>query len=127
MLGRALAVGLLLAFVVSPRADAAVTEQNFEMRTTSDLLALCGVSPTDPNANAAIHFCHGFLVGVERLHRTVGDIYEGRVYCLPKDALPTRDAVIDEFVAWGQANPGENYLPPVDGLLTWLGQSYPCN
>ena len=127
MLWRALAVGLLLAFVVSPRAEAAVTEENFEARTTGDLLALCGVSPADANANAAIHFCHGFLVGMARMHKTMGDVYEGRVFCLPEDALPTRDAAIDQFVEWGENNPGEKYLPPVDGLLTWLAQTYPCN
>ena len=48
------------AALVSGAATAAVTEQNFLLNTTGDLVALCGVSKDDPEKIAAIHFCHGY-------------------------------------------------------------------
>ena len=54
LLGAALAV-LGVAF--------AVTDGDFEVKTTRSLLNLCTVSAEDARHKEALHFCHGNLVG----------------------------------------------------------------
>ena len=48
-----------ISFLLPSHAGANVSEENFKIDTTADLVALCGVSAEDPNAVAAIHMCHG--------------------------------------------------------------------
>jgi hypothetical protein len=40
-----------------------VTEKDFEVQTTQNLVNLCTASPDDPLYHQAINFCHGYLVG----------------------------------------------------------------
>jgi hypothetical protein len=56
---------LALTMAAGP-AKAAVTENDFYVRTTNDLVKLCSVDPIDPNYSAAIHFCQGFASGRSR-------------------------------------------------------------
>ena len=121
-----LAICVSIGLFAAPGAEAAVSSGNFEMRTMGDLVALCGVAPNDPYADAAIHFCHGYLVGATQFHDMVGKVYSGKVFCLPKTGQPTRDEAIDAFVEWGRAHPEDAGLTPLDGLLKWLASSYPC-
>src|SRR5262245_61788171 len=53
----------LLATVLVPALVGAVTEADFEAKTTQNLLNLCTAPPSDPYYREAIHFCHGYLVG----------------------------------------------------------------
>ena len=66
----AASVALLLA--VSSAARANVTEQDFSLDTMEDLIDLCGVEASDPNAVAAIHMCHGYLTGLVHFHIVMG-------------------------------------------------------
>ena len=40
----------------------------FQVKTTKDLIALCDTSPDEPLYAAAVHFCHGYLVGAYHYH-----------------------------------------------------------
>ena len=66
----AFVVALLIAFPSAARAN--VTEENFVLDTTRDLVALCGVDAADPNAMSAIHMCHGYFTGIVHFHQTDG-------------------------------------------------------
>ena len=49
--------GLLLCFTMLPaNGNAAISEDNFLLRTTGDLVELCKAAPTDPYYTAAINF-----------------------------------------------------------------------
>jgi hypothetical protein len=56
---------LCLATLLVPALAAAVSEEDFVVETTRNLLNLCTASADDPRSREAIHFCHGYLV----LHR----------------------------------------------------------
>ena len=59
----AFATAVMATLIVVSAAHAAVTEENFRIETTKDLVALCSVDASDPNAVAAIHMCHGYVMG----------------------------------------------------------------
>lgn len=60
---RALILLLLGAALAVPGVAGAVTDGDFEVKTTRNLLNLCTVSTDDVRYKEALHFCHGFLVG----------------------------------------------------------------
>lgn len=64
------------------------------LRTTGDLVALCGVTRSDPNAIAAIHFCEGYLVGLDHFSEVTGRPFRGTLYCPPPNVDLTRDQVV---------------------------------
>ena len=116
-------LGLLLA--LSPSAYANVTEENFQLDTTRDLIALCGVRGDDPNAVAAIHMCHGYVMGLVHFNIVMGRALEGSVYCI--EERPTRDQAIAMLVDWSRAHPEHDTKEAVDGVLQWASETYPCD
>lgn len=121
----ALACSILMAGAVhAARAD--VTEDNFHMRTTGDLVALCSAAPADRMMTAAVNFCHGFALGTYRVLAEVDSARRGpKLVCLPTPA-PTRNDAIAQFVAWARESPERLSLPPADGLIGFAREQYPC-
>jgi hypothetical protein len=86
----------VLAVLGSARAT--VTEQNFLVRNTGDLVALCSASQSDPLYTAAVNFCHGFAVGVFRVVAEEDAARQsGKVICLPNPP-PSRNQALAAFV-----------------------------
>ena len=108
-------------------ARAAVTEQNFVLRDTGDLVALCSASQSDPLYTAAINFCHGFAVGVFRVvHEEDAARRSGKIICLPNPP-PSRNQALAAFVQWANADPSRLSQPADDGIAGFLSQQYPCD
>jgi hypothetical protein len=107
-------------------AHAAVTEDNFQLRTTGDLVSLCGAAPTDAMGTAALNFCQGFGVGV---YRVLEEEDKARrpphLFCMP-DPGPTRNEAVASFIAWAKANPDQLAQAPQDGIVAYLIKQYPC-
>jgi hypothetical protein len=103
-----------------------VTRDNFILRTTGDLAALCSVRPDDPNAMAAIHFCHGYALGLRHYGEATGQVFRGALFCPPEGPGLTRDQAVGAFVSWARANPQHMAEPPFDGLLRWAMATWPC-
>ena len=122
-----MALGVCAALLPVAAAGGAATEDNFHLRTTGDLAALCGAEPTDPLMTAAVNFCHGFGVGVFRVLRAQAAARPAapQLFCVP-DPAPSRNEAIAAFVRWARANPGAAGLPPEEGLVRFLAQQYPC-
>jgi hypothetical protein len=119
----ALAAVLLLA---APKAGRAVTEANFNVRTTGDLVELCEPG-TDSLATAAVNFCHGFAQGaisIEMEHQAASR--GAKRFCLPTPP-PTRNEGLSEFVKWARVSPDRMSLRPVDGLIEFLEERFPCS
>jgi hypothetical protein len=109
-----------------PTLVGAVTEADFEAKTTQNLLNLCTASPNDPRYREAIHFCHGYLVGAYHyyLSETGGDISKALV-CLPTPP-PSRNEALRMFIAWAQAHPQYLNERPVETEFRFLTEQWPC-
>jgi hypothetical protein len=118
---------LVLALVgMLPTAAAAVTEDNFTLRNTGDLVALCSAAPSDPLMTPALNFCDGFAVGVYQvLQAQQAALRSGPWFCVP-NPTPTRTQTVAAFVQWANANPQSMSQPAADGIAQFLGQRFPC-
>lgn len=104
----------------------AVEPENFQVRTTADLVALCSASENHPNHVAAIHFCHGFAVGTYQYYQALAQGEDGvQLVCLP-DPPPARNDVIADFVNWIAARPQYHGEAPVESIMRFLITQYPC-
>lgn len=108
-------------------AQVGVAPESFQVRTVSDLAALCGTRAGETNAEAAIYLCHGFLTGVGQYHtatRRPSSPYPP-LFC-PPDPPPSINQAAAGFTAWARGNPQFGLEPAVDGLVRWARQTYPC-
>ena len=116
----------LAATMLMPVLVGALTETDFEAKTTKHLLNLCTASPDDPHYRAAIHFCHGYLVGAYHYHLAQVDGEGGKpLVCLPTPP-PSRNEAIRLFIAWAQAHPQYMHERPVDTEFRFLTEKWPC-
>ena len=106
-------------------AQAAVTEDNFQLRTTADLVALCTADPAEPMGTAALNFCQGFGVGTYRVLLDVQIAKKRADFCMPVPG-PTRNDTIAAFSAWANGNPARLASPAEDSVYSFLMAQYPC-
>ena len=103
----------------------AVTEDQFRLRNTGDLAALCSATATDPLYTAALNFCHGFGAGT---YGVLAEMQQAdqklRLFCPPEDI--TRNQAVAAFITWAGADPARAALPATDGVTGFLVQTYPC-
>ncbi|MGH7103129.1 MAG: Rap1a/Tai family immunity protein [Acetobacteraceae bacterium] len=121
-------LGLTLAAAILPgHARAQVTTENFLLRNTGDLVALCSATSSDPMAVQAVNFCNGFAVGVVRVLQKVdaAEAPHRALFCLPKKR-PSRSESVAEFVRWANADPTHEAMPAEDGLASFLAAIFPC-
>jgi hypothetical protein len=118
-----------VAMGTAPMASAqssAITGATFTAGTTGALARLCGAGAQEAAYAAAVHFCHGVMVGTgqtsDAMHKRQGT---RPVFCLPSPS-PTLDQVAASFVAWSAANPQFDGLRASDGLLRFAAAQYPC-
>ena len=129
--GRALAAGAFALALgsasVAAAQGSAINGDTFTAGTTGALARLCGATAQEPAYAAAIHFCHGLLVGSgqtsDMMHKRQGT---RPGFCLPTPS-PTLDQVAASFVAWAAANPQFNGMRAADGLMRFVAAQYPCS
>ncbi len=123
----AIATTVVATSIVFSTAHAAVTEENFRIDTTNDLIALCSVDASDPNAVAAIHMCHGYVMGLVHFHILMDRALEGEVYCLDEAERPSRDEAIAMLVTWSRSHPEHDSKDAANGVVHWAADTYPCS
>jgi hypothetical protein len=117
---------LFAVALLMPTLAAAGVEQDFIVDSTDDIIALCSAAPTDPNYIAAIHFCHGYLVGAYAYYDALASGPEGdKLVCFP-DPAPSRNQAIGMYVEWAKAHPEHMSEPPVDTMFMFLMEKWPC-
>ena len=118
---------LVLAGLLLPGlAAAAVTNEDFVLSSTQNLLNLCSVSPSDSRAKEAIQMCEGFMLGAYHYYlATNAGKFDMRLVCLP-NPTPSRDQVAAMFVEWAKANPQYMKEPPVDSEFRFMSSRWPC-
>lgn len=123
-----LAAGLaaLVFCLGAGQASSAVTEDQFQIRNTGDLAALCAADPAEALGTAALNFCHGYATGAYQVMVEAQTTPRARqMFCMPKPE-PTRNQSIVAFVQWARGNQARLALPPADGVAQFLSQTYPC-
>ncbi len=118
----------MAALAAAPaRAAAPVSQDDFLVATTANLVSLCDAAPTDPLYTAAKNFCHGFAVGTYRVLEIeeAASRTKRKSYCAPTP-LPTREQAVSAFVQWASARPTTLARPPSDGVVEYLIATYPC-
>jgi hypothetical protein len=117
----------LIGLMLSPRiASAAVTDEDFTVKTTQNLLNLCAVSADDPRAKEAIQMCQGYLVGAYDYYVAENSGKDSmRLVCMPNPA-PTRNEAVAMFVEWAKANQQYMNDRPVDTEFRFLSAKWPC-
>lgn len=113
----------LIAASTSVRA---ATTDNFMIRSTADLVALCETQPNQENYVAAVHFCQGFASGAYQYYLAVAQQSPSSRYVCPPDPPPSRNQAIAGFVAWAHANSSAMSEPAVESMFRYLGTTYPC-
>jgi Rap1a immunity proteins len=120
---------VLASFLVPGLAGAAVTDEDFVLSTTQNLVNLCSVSASDPRAKEAIQMCEGYMLGAYHFYLATntgkGDRGDMRLVCMPSPT-PTRDQVAAMFVEWAKANPQYMKEPPVDSEFRFMSGRWPC-
>lgn len=107
-------------------ASWALTQDNFLVRATSDLVELCSAPPSDQMRVAAIHFCEGFVVGANQYYMAErAGSGSPPLFCLPTPP-PTRDEATAMFVSWARNNPQYMSERPVDSLMRFAVATWPC-
>jgi hypothetical protein len=117
----------LAAVFLLPGIAGAVTEEDFKVMSTQDIIDLCTVSPGDPFYEEAINFCHGFLVGAYHYHEAQAKGPEGRRLVCPPDPPPSRNETINEFIKWALDHPEYMGEEAVETEFRFLMQKWPCN
>jgi hypothetical protein len=116
----------VLSILLPGLASSAVTEEDFMVNTTRDLINLCTSSPQDARYEEAIHFCHGYLVGA--YHYSVAEASndpDKSLVCFP-EPKPSRNQAIALFVAWAQEHPQFMTEMPVETEFRFLTEKWPC-
>ena len=109
-----------------PAFAGAVSEKDFEVQTTENLINLCTAAPDDPLYQQAINFCHGYLVGAYHYHEAVASGPKGmRLFC-PPDPPPSRNDAFAMFVEWVKTHPQHWGETPVESEFRFLMQKWPC-
>jgi Rap1a immunity proteins len=107
-------------------ARAAVTEDDFLLRNTGDLVDVCTATQADPMYTAAVNFCQGFGVGVFRVLQEEDMARRSRhLFCLPNPP-PTRNEGLAAFVQWAKADASRMSQPAADGIAAFLADQYKC-
>jgi hypothetical protein len=104
-----------------------LTETDFQVKTTADLIDLCTVSPDHPLYPHAVNFCHGYLVGAFHyyLASTAGP-NSSPLVCFP-ESRPTRNEMVDMFVTWTKGHPEHWGELPVETEFRFLMEKWPCS
>ena len=101
---RLLAISVVSLLAFSPPSSA-ITRDDFQVRSTEDLLELCSVASTDVLSDAAINFCHGYVEGAFQHNQALTSGPEWKpIVCLP-ESRPSRNDTVGGFVKWGRDHP----------------------
>jgi hypothetical protein len=116
----------LIAASLAPKlAWADVSVENFQLRNTADLVALCTADLEGPMGGPALNFCHGFITGSFRVLNDMQAATRTPSFCVPVPA-PSRNDVVAALSIWAKSNPARMASPAEDGVLDFLKAQYPC-
>lgn len=113
----------LLAAPAAAQAPAHVTD----VRSVSDLAAVCDPRIQGVERLESIAYCQGFVTAAAQYHTSLHPAGGTRnpMYCLPNPPPTVAQSGLG-FAAWARQNPQHANEPALDGLLRWAQSTYPC-
>ena len=120
-------IGLVAGALACLTSTAQATNQDdFLVRNTADIVALCSTAPGDPLYIPAMNFCQGYLVGI---YQYQDDFFHGAgltpVVC-PPAPKPTRNQTVMDYLAWSKAHPQYANDLAVNSFMKFLVDTWPC-
>ena len=126
MLKKLILLLILVSFLVPGLARAAVTDEDFVLSTTRNLVNLCSVAADDLRAKEAIQMCEGYLLGAWHYYLAENSGKDSmRLVCMPNPG-PSRNEAVAMFVEWAKANPQYMNERAVDTEFRFLSAKWPC-
>jgi hypothetical protein len=126
VIGAALAVALASAVL----ADAAETSKgfgldDFQLRSTQDLLDICTLDKSNPSYFEARAFCYGYFKGGADFHKALTSGSKYPPIACPAPGVTARD-VVAVFVAYANAHPEYLSEDPMDTAFRAVIAKWPC-
>jgi hypothetical protein len=121
-----LAAALLGAHAPGP-ARAQATGHVTDVRTVSDLAAVCDPRLPGVQRLESIAYCQGYITAAGQYHAALHPAGGPRrpLYCLPNPPPSVAQSGLG-FAAWSRQNPQHANEPALDGLIRWAQSAYPC-
>ncbi|MGD8951185.1 MAG: Rap1a/Tai family immunity protein [Desulfobacterales bacterium] len=117
---------ILAALMIGPCLAGEIGVEDFQVKTTKDLVDLCTAPNSHPLALQAIHFCHGYLVGAFHYYAASVSGPNGLPLVCPPDPRPSRDETIGMFIQWVKDRPQYWNELPVESEFRFLIELWPC-
>jgi hypothetical protein len=118
----ALAGVLTLAALMAPQPASA----QYSLRTTDDLAKLCDTE-REPNSDAALASCEGFIVGSGMLYMELVQSKAIEPWACAEEPLPSLEEVRMQFLEWVASHPERAGSRAVDGFWEAMSAAYPCS
>jgi hypothetical protein len=98
-----------------------------DVRTVSDLAAVCDPRLPGVERLESIAYCQGYMTAAGQFHSALHPAGGPRrpLYCLPNPGPSMAQAGLT-FAAWARQNPQRANEPALDGVLRWAQSTYPC-
>jgi hypothetical protein len=104
----------------------AISENQFMVHNTQDIIDVCTAPTTDPLYTAAINFCHGYLVGAYHYQEALYSGPDVKPVVCPPDPPPTHSEGVAKYIEWAKAHPQYANDRAVDSLSRFLAETWPC-
>ena len=123
----AAAAPLLATILLAAPAPAQAPGHVTEVRTVSDLAAVCDPRLGGVERLESIAYCQGFITAAGQYHTALHPAGGPRrpLFCVPNPPPSVAQTGLG-FAAWARQNPQRANEPALDGLLRWARSSYPC-
>lgn len=108
----------LSAFAAAPAAK----QEPARVLSTADVVNLCK-QKNDPQAAG---FCNGYGEGVYESYLVTRHPQKAPSKVCVKQPAPSREQVVDEFVAWAEKHAQYNDKPAAEAALRFLAERFPC-
>ncbi|MEM7025392.1 MAG: Rap1a/Tai family immunity protein [Pseudomonadota bacterium] len=119
-------VAMALGILIAPWTAWGVTDgyslDDYQLKTSEDLLDICSLPASDPGHWEARGFCIGYFTGGIDLHVALG---LPRISCAPGDV--TRSDAIQVFIDFAKANPQYLSERPMDTVFRAVQAKWPCS
>jgi len=116
-------VFLIVLFAAPVLADVG---EEYRVRNTGDLVALCGRDASAVDYVAALNFCHGYTLGAYAYYHSVTQADPDLKIVCVKQPYPERKKVIADFVTWSKSHPSYMNERAVDTFFRYLSEIFPC-
>lgn len=121
------AVSLAAAATLGAPALAQSPGHVTDVRTVSDLAAVCDPQVRGVERLESIAYCQGYVTAAGQYHTAIHPAGGSRrsLFCVPDPAPSVAQAGLG-FAAWARQNPQHANDPALDGLLRYAQSAYPC-